>query len=1042
MRLNFFYADTTEEANSACISAIGTVPKDENAIVIIPDRFSLSVEKDIFEKLRLKASFNIEVVSFSRLASRLTSGGKFLSKEGTVMLMKKVIKSLDGRLLYFRRFNSIGFAKEMFAAQASLRSSGVSAETLRSLAESASVNREKYLDMALILEEYDNALKENYTDTISRLDALASAIEESEVIHKSHIFILGFNIFSAKQKQIIIRLIHKALSVTLCGVNTSPTGYEFPSREFISAAEEMGASVTEKYISAKLKYPFNILRERLFTNFIKQGDVYEGESIRIFACKTPEEELVSAAREILRLIKGGLRFKEIAVALPDASYLSAVKRVFTRFNIPYFSDEGYNASHSAIFKFISLLFEAEITGLRRDKVVQLAKHPYLGIADSDAELFESYCLKYNISHTRFLQEFSLGDLEEKEPAESVRKAVAEVLICRECAFANEKINEILEKVKKYHKPLAGTDILVKASAQCEERVITLLKEIQALLGDEEANTEEIYSVFSAGASGFEIKLAPQNLDSVFIGNTNESRFSGLKALFILGANDGFFPAKASEQAIITNTDFLLFEKSGISVSPTPIETNRLEQFVLSDLICRAETLYIGYSKFSQKGEEKSESEGVKTIRRLLSPKVYDSAGEGGLCYLLGTQENAYFQYLSGLIPKEKAECVREFLQKRNYRFFTENNFTGAGERLSECFISPSGETMSSSVSQIQKYFSCPFSHFLAYGLRLKEREESKLKVMDIGIIIHKALELYFKRTKGKLKELPQNELNELAATCAEEALREERIFAVSPSPVERNTFQRLKDECISIIQRLTGSAKNSLFQPEFIELAFGYSEPCEVGGLKLRGKVDRVDTCGKKMVVIDYKTGKTSSETSYAHIFYGEKIQPYVYLKALSEKGYLPAGAVYLPLTDGYSKNGADYRYNGQFEKSLQTFSELDIAFGEAIKNKSKESCSVFKVKTDTKNGGFYLSPDTNLLTREEFYRFCDYADSLIRKAAEEIRSGYIAPSPLKTGQTLSCTYCPYVSLCEEEKREIRVAEKTSKYNILDTIPCSGGVND
>ena len=40
-------------------------------IFIVPDRFSMSMEKRLLESLNLTSSFNVEVVTFNRLAKRL-----------------------------------------------------------------------------------------------------------------------------------------------------------------------------------------------------------------------------------------------------------------------------------------------------------------------------------------------------------------------------------------------------------------------------------------------------------------------------------------------------------------------------------------------------------------------------------------------------------------------------------------------------------------------------------------------------------------------------------------------------------------------------------------------------------------------------------------------------------------------------------------------------------------------------------------------------------------------------------------------------------
>ena len=46
-----------------------------------------------------------------------------------------------------------------------------------------------------------------------------------------------------------------------------------------------------------------------------------------------------------------------------------------------------------------------------------------------------------------------------------------------------------------------------------------------------------------------------------------------------------------------------------------------------------------------------------------------------------------------------------------------------------------GETITSSVSRVEKYYSCPFAHYAAYGLKLEERAEYRLEAPANGRLI-------------------------------------------------------------------------------------------------------------------------------------------------------------------------------------------------------------------------------------------------------------------------------------------------------------------
>ena len=57
-----------------------------------------------------------------------------------------------------------------------------------------------------------------------------------------------------------------------------------------------------------------------------------------------------------------------------------------------------------------------------------------------------------------------------------------------------------------------------------------------------------------------------------------------------------------------------------------------------------------------------------------------------------------------------------------------------------------------------------------------------------------------------------------------------------------------------------------------------------------------------KAVIIDYKTGW--EEGKLQDIYFGNKIQLYVYLCVFMQNGFVPARVFYLPIRDGYRAQG------------------------------------------------------------------------------------------------------------------------------------------
>ena len=134
MNLQIILSNTTSCAITNAIASLGKrLAQDSSHIVIAPDRFTLSQEKEIYDTLGLRGSFNIDVLSFSKFAAKLAySKRRFLTKEGAVMLMKKIMmENMDIFTYYDKLSVSPGFAKQMFAVIASLRTSGITPQMLK-----------------------------------------------------------------------------------------------------------------------------------------------------------------------------------------------------------------------------------------------------------------------------------------------------------------------------------------------------------------------------------------------------------------------------------------------------------------------------------------------------------------------------------------------------------------------------------------------------------------------------------------------------------------------------------------------------------------------------------------------------------------------------------------------------------------------------------------------------------------------------------------------------------------------------------------------
>ena len=227
-----------------------------------------------------------------------------------------------------------------------------------------------------------------------------------------------------------------------------------------------------------------------------------------------------------------------------------------------------------------------------------------------------------------------------------------------------------------------------------------------------------------------------------------------------------------------------------------------------------------------------------------------------------------------------------------------------------------GDDFTSSVSRIEKYFSCPFAHFIFYGLRLQQRPAFRLETFEMVDLFHEAL-MWISKETIRLN-VPWNKLTkEQCAHLAREAV-EQIVPAFSHQILlSSSRYRYIQRKLMHIVEKtmvaLSQHAKNSTFKPIAVEASFGPSKneqlpPLEIalnGGrkMKLSGRIDRIDHAKvggtSYLRVIDYKS--SGRDLDLNEVYYGLSLQLLTYLDVAVENSLIllnepamPAGVLYV----------------------------------------------------------------------------------------------------------------------------------------------------
>ena len=390
---------------------------------------------------------------------------------------------------------------------------------------------------------------------------------------------------------------------------------------------------------------------------------------------------------------------------------------------------------------------------------------------------------------------------------------------------------------------------------------------------------------------------------------------------------------------------------------------------------------------------------------------------------IANRSNVYKVLLRGRSQMDSADVAalyRELLAEDRSRY--DALMTSRSRPLADAGALFFGKDLTS-ISQLESYFSCPYKHFVSYGLRASEREEDTLDVRETGTILHAVLETFFKRNYMRVDTITVPEIDAEVDACLAEILEDPRYRGLAAAE-KRLQLERVAYESHIVVKREVDFAQRSLFKPVEFEVGFGgYGKypAIDLGkGIALRGKIDRIDRCDDKVLVIDYKTGTITIDLS--EVYFGNKVQLYAYLGALQKAGFVPIGAFYKHISGAYARS-SDGLPMGILQGHPPADHDTLLAIDPALAYNDRSELLAVEMGKDG-----WRSSERNgyMLSAEDMQRIIDYVLVLMQNAVEEIRAGYIEAKP---ENTYACAYCNAKDMCPNQERRVREMPAVDKHS-------------
>ena len=775
--------------------------------------------------------------------------------------------------------------------------------------------------------------------------------------------------------------------------------------------------------------------------------------------ENPYNEIEYVASQILKLVRDHkYRYKDIAIICNNLeTYSSLCRAIFEEFEIPVFIDDKKDVTQNVIIKFILAILDIFIKNWSFDAVFNYVKTGIIPI-DNVYEL-ENYCLKWGIQGKRF---YDKKWEYEKENYDKDQEIIIQPLLKLKKEIEKNKTAENISKTLfEYINTYISKDkefMKIQENIEAYNLIIDILNKISIIFNNQKMTFDYYSQILKMGLSAKELGQIPQTQDKVIVGDINRSKTHKVKAVFMIGVNDGIFPSIHRAEGFFNDKDREKLKKENFELAKGTREKAYEENFNIYKAFSTAENrLYISYSASDSDGKALRKSLLITKLKKIF-PKLVES---DELQDEVLTKNITFSKLLNNISNPQWKEVFKWY--DKNYHTKLEGalkglKFTNTPTKISKENIEKLyGNKLTTSISKLESYSSCPFSYYLKYGLKLSEKEKLDIKPIDTGTFMHDVIDRFFKKLRENginVKEIKDEEIRELVEQIVNEIISYTGKFTLTAK--YRTLTQRLKKVVTTSIKYIVKSLKESEFdvfesEAEFSDREGATYHPIEMeleNGKKVSiiGKIDRIDIAklpdGKYVRIIDYKS--STKDIDLNKVISGLQLQLITYIDAVStNESVIPAGALYFTLLEPKIAQRSlsndeieelikqNYRMNGLVLANINVIQAMDTEL---------ETGKSSKIPVTLNKTGEINYTSSKTITKEEFENLQKYTNKIIKQISKEILEGQIDLKPYynQKGKNTPCQWCSYKSICmfnpKFKNNNYRFIPNMKKQEILDKI--------
>ncbi len=991
--------------------------------------------------------------------------------------------------------------------------------------DEGSLLHEKTTELYRVLTAFEGLCAATGLDDLDKLTRLATVLPHGGLLNGAAVFVDGFNKgFTADELQVLegIMTVADRLTVTLCsdtpgaawpGVERAACRREIPLfapvtdtvKRLRRLADSHGKQWELRHVTENSRTADAALQAVERQLYTPRPAVYDGpaDSVTVTPCPSVYEECAYVARQVRRLIREeGYRCREIAVVTRDLSpYQGLLDDAFARQGIPCYMDTRRDLLSEPLVVYARAALRLAVDGWHTEDILRLLKTDLGPLDPVETAQLENYVYMWRVDGTAWEREFT----ENPDGLEAATTAATARRLAQLNSWRQQVMEPLITLRRALHGRVTGRAFatamytFLTADGQLPQRVVrqcatleamdeiqlaqraeTLWDEVMAILdrfavalAEEALPASRLEDLFLMLCRLIDVGTIPHSLDAVAVGVANRVRFAAPRAVFVLGMNEGVFPAYPDGAGVFSEPERQQLRDRGLALSGDTLRQCVEERYYAYMAVAApSQRLYLSYLDDGEQAPspviemvkaivprhrtglcralQGYEEEGADDVFRRLAESYHGPAGVDATLLAAVEQREDYAARLAAVRRSAAGESFA----------LTEPDMPAA------LF----GQDMRLSASRTDAFYKCRFSYFCLYGLHIAPRRVAQMDFLSFGNVVHKVMELVLPRytAPGGLVDTLREEDKAGRTDEQETALQAQllrRLNADAAQVVEHYVQETMggkegksgrflyqlgqaKKAAANLLWHTVMELRQSEFDPVDFELKIHPDDeegaglvsmrlPHTGGSLQLMGSIDRVDMYvradGTAFVrVVDYKTGTKTFDLN--ELAMGLNMQMLIYLFVLCDNvGYYPhldsplqpAGVLYHPLDNLMVDKGQSTK--DRLKKMCMDGVVLDDA-GVVMAMEAAVD-HVFVPVSMKKTGELKGS----LLTEPQFRLLRQVVERLVVNMADSLMAGDIAASPVHTGKSPVCAYCAYRAICgHEEADPVRQPDATAWQTLVE----------